>query len=164
MDLDKLQLSAFSIKNLYQNSMIRLNSSQKSPDIENNNIRSLGGNEKNILVIIKNPHNAFLDDAQLAFLTKMITACRLSLSDIAIININSITDNELKELAHFFKAAKIIMFGVNSLEMKLPFLIPDFQIQHYNEIQYLSAPELQIIENDQSIKKQLWANFQKMFF
>ncbi len=164
MDLEKLQLSSFSVRNLYRNSMIRLNSSQKSPDIEKNNIRSLGGNEKNILVIIKNPDNKFLDDVQLAFLTKMITACRLSLSDIAIININSLSENEIKAVPTILKAEKVIMFGVNSMEMKLPFLIPDFQIQNYNEVQYLSAPDLQTIENNQVVKKQLWASFQKMFF
>ena len=164
MDLDKLQLSSFSISNLYHNNLIRLNNEQKSPDIEKKNIRSLGANEKNILIIINNPNAVFLEDGRLVFLTKVISACKLSLSDIALVNINNIQQDELQSITSFFKPAKMIIFGVNSMQMKLPFLVPDFQIQNYNNIQYLSAPDLDQIENDQALKKQLWASFQKMFF
>ena len=164
MDLDKLQLSSFSIRSLYHNSLIRLNNEQKSPDSDRNNLRSLGANEKNILVIINNPNAAFLEDTQLTFLTKVISACKLSLSDIALININNISEGELQSMPAIFKASKMIMFGVNSMQMQLPFIIPDYQIQNYNNIQYLSAPDLKQIETDQTAKKQLWASFQKMFF
>lgn len=164
MDLNNLQLSTFTITNLYKDKLVK-----KGEDIlnvpKNNSISNkfLGGNLQNILLVISNNKAPFFEDHQLTFLTKVLSACKLSLADVAIMNIYGLPDNDLLELLELLKPVKVAMFGVSSLELKLPFQIPEFQLQAYNHTQYLIIPELDLIEKDQQLKKYLWASFQKLF-
>src|ERR1700761_3571638 len=46
----------------------------------------LGGNKKNISILVNSPGSAFLPDNQLTFLPKILEACRMNIGDVAIIN------------------------------------------------------------------------------
>lgn len=164
MDLDKLQLSAFTIRTLYTKSIIKLDASNPDPiNLSSTDIKFLGGNQSGILIVINNPKNPFLHETDLAFLTKVLSACKLTLADIAIVNLKGLSEVSITDFKNQFKPSRIILFGVSANVLALPFQIPDFQVQNYDQIRYLTLPELSFIEKDQQLKKMLWTSFQKIF-
>ncbi len=164
MELDKLQLSPKTVEDLYKNNIIKLStSSNKKPVTENGSVKFLGGYNSGVLIIIRNAETAFLHDGELAFLTKVLTACKLTLADIGIVNINTFDLTSITNLKETMKPKKVIMCGVASIDLALPFLIPEFQVQDYDGVQYLVIPVLSAIEKDQALKKSLWVAFQKLF-
>src|SRR5215218_6626688 len=55
----------------------------------------LGQNKKKVLVVVSNESVPFLPDNELGFLTSVLTACKLSMADIAIVNSRRIDPGEL---------------------------------------------------------------------
>ena len=158
MELDKLNLSPYTIKNLYPRSIINTKNENEAKTAP---FKFLGACEQKIIIIISSKKVTFLSDSELAFLTKILTACKLTLADVAIININNFTKDQFTSV-HDMEPVNVIMFGVSCLEFNLPFDIPNFQVQPYAGVKYLTAPLLNEIENDQQLKKSLWSCFQKM--
>jgi len=58
---------------------------------------------------------------------------------------------------------KIILFGVDPVVMGLPIHFPVFQIQSYQQVQYLHAPSLSELETDKQLKIQLWQKLKQLF-
>ena len=97
---------------------------------------------------------------ELTFLTNILSACNLSLADVALVNWHN------KETASFvseLKSKKVILFGISPLQFDLPFNFPHFQIQNFDKTDYLTAPALAAISNDVNSKKELWTSLKKMF-
>ena len=61
-------------------------SAEPEPTIE---WRSLGSNQRGILVAVNYENITNLPDPQLEFLMQLLKACQLSLNDVALININN---------------------------------------------------------------------------
>src|SRR5687767_8667143 len=110
MSLKNIQLPPIVISKLYHNylvdiNLVDINNDKKKTEIAKSDNLLLGGNDKNILLLVNNIEVAFLTDNQLEFLSSILSACKLNLADVAIINLNK-TDE--KEIFEFFKASKII--------------------------------------------------------
>ena len=103
----------------------------------------------------------FLSDQEFGFLSSVLTACKLSMNDVAVLNLNAINDPEKKLSNLCFKNA--ILFDVLPLQIGLPINFPQFQIQQFDQRTYLHAPSLTEIENDKTLKLQLWNSLKKMF-
>lgn len=163
MDLDHLELTSFTLHNLYRNSVIKIDNEGGQKPLEANETKYLGANQQHIAMIVNNKDLPFLADGELSFLTKILAACKLTLADIAILNMESIQEEILPLLKNKLKIKQVVLFGPGSLDIKLPFQIPFFQVQAFDSVQYLSVPVLTSIEQDKELKKQLWVCFQKMF-
>ncbi len=122
---------------------------------------TLGNYEKQILIIVNYPEN--LHETDLDFLTNILKACSLSIKDIRIINLNNIGILPPQIITNL-KPLKVLFFGVDVNSFQLPLQFPDFQVQSYNEIVFLSAPPLAEISSNADVKKKLWQSLQKMFF
>ncbi len=126
----------------------------------------LGENKKNVSILIKDENNTYIDDESLAFLSKMLEACKLSMADVAIVNTakNATTAEELKDT---HRPVNCLLFGITTQEIELPFTIPHYQVQAYNKCSYLTAPPLtSYLQNDAATveqKKKLWMSLKKMF-
>ena len=164
MSLDNIQLPAFLYRSLFGNNIVDLKA-----DIANNilkeepEINFLGGNEKNIIFLFNDNQNKFLSDIQMKFLYDLLTACQLTMGDIALINIfhnASITYRELMVQLH---AKNILIFGVSANVLDLPFTIPFFQIQNFQDQVYMISPSIEELQMKTELKKQLWACLQKIF-
>ena len=86
MSLNNISLSAQLIADLYPASLIEQLTPIHIPDT----IKFLGNNKKNILVLVSKDSITFLENDELDFLSSILVACKLSLADVAIININSL--------------------------------------------------------------------------
>ncbi|MEO8960869.1 MAG: hypothetical protein ABI325_03245 [Ginsengibacter sp.] len=162
MSLNKIQFSGYLYKNLYTKNLI---AATQISNTDNSQIKisSLGGNQKKLLFLVDNSTTKFLDNDEMILLTNLITACKLSMEDISLVNYANCDNINYKDLIDYFQAEKILMFGIPFPEMDLPFIIPDFQIQSYGGKLFMAAPALNGFINNKELKKDLWKSLQKIF-
>lgn len=161
MSLDNIILSPSLIRDLYRNNLVAIPPPPKPKSA--NGIAWLGNNEKHVVILITNNNAAFLGDEELDLLTRMLGACKLTLSDVAIINIGNKKEINHDTLSKQFKLEKALLFGVEPTDVNLPFQIPHFQVQNFNKAIYLTSPDLTTLLPDKDLRGKLWTGLQKMF-
>lgn len=159
MSLNNVQLHPKLLAALYADVLVATD----TPAPTKKKLNALGGNQKKILVVADKENEIYLPENELVFLTTVLAACKLSLADVAIINYKNIEEKEYKKLIEYFGATTVLLFHLTPLEFGLPINFPHFQIQAFNGVTYLSAPELHLIENEISLKKQLWPALKNIF-
>ena len=160
MSLNKIELKPQLLADLYPNTLIET-TTHYAP--ENYAGKHLGQNQKNILVIVSHDGLSFLPKTELSFLTTILIACKLGLTDIAIINKNNINLSELPETIRQFDPNKILLFGIEPLAIGLPINFPQFQLQQFDKRTYLYSPSLSEIEIDKAFKSRLWNCLKNLF-
>lgn len=172
MNLNQIQLPASVIANLYKNALIEadelspfktdplvLKKTEDSP----NKWKYLGDNKKNILIVVNYKEAFYLPDEEITFLTSLLTACQLSLADVAIVNRNNYEDIDYKELIAQFSSKIIFLFGVDPAGFGLPVSFPHFQVQSFAKTTFLFTPPLEEIKNDSLYKSKLWVSLRRIF-
>lgn len=163
MSLDNIQLSKKERRLLFAKNLVGTVQNIESDKVsEETKIVSLGGNQKNILFLVTDSQNKFLPDNEMDLLSNLIIACKLSLSDIALVNYFK-TNGNYRQMTDHFQSKKILMFGINTSDLDLPFSIPFFQIQPFQEQLYMTAPPLKDFLENKNLKKDLWLSLQKLF-
>jgi hypothetical protein len=160
MSLNNIQLKSSMLADLYKNSLVETTCTTSTP--EPKQLKYLGNNQKNIIVIVSHQSVPFLPDEELNFLTSVLTACKLSIADIGIINNRDVEQADLQNIIHS-EAKKVLLFGVEPLSIGLPINFPVFQLQPFNSRTYLHAPVLSQIENDKASKSRLWTSLKTLF-
>lgn len=173
MKEDNFQLPDFLIADLYKNSLVIADdepgTAEKKP--ENGKILTerqwfLGSNLRNITLLVDEKEAVYLKDDALQFLSSILGACHLNLGDVAIVNhfTDPVSYSTLKEQ---LKPAFLIAFGIKAQAIQLPFTIPNYQIQNYDQCQFLlSMPLESMLKNTQEAKlekSKLWLCLKKMF-
>lgn len=177
-----MKLPAFLLRDLYEKVLVNFPSENikkteneiKKTDISNEdkqlitktNLKYLGGNQKNILILVKQQDVVYLNEEDLSFLTNILIACKLKLSDIALINIASNPIN-YANLQVDLEPVTMLLFGLSPSEIKLPFEIPVFQIKKHGKCTIMTAPSLAVLnaQNEESkvLKLKLWATLKTLF-
>lgn len=164
MSFDTIQLPPFIIQELFKNSLIELNNNQTTTQSSTEQqFATLGNNKKEILIIISNDEALYLPEDQYNFLTGILSACKLTMDDIALLNIQKNKNCTYKSLTKALKPSIFILFGVKADEIELPLSVPDYQIQRYNDQTYIFSPALPVLSNDRNEKLQLWESLKKLF-
>src|SRR5262249_17521429 len=118
---------------------------------------------KNILVVVNSNEAIHLPDNELAFLTGILGACKLSIMDVAIINLNNHADASHKELVSFFKSKTVFLFDIEPAAFGLPVNFPHYQLQLFSNSSFLYSPSLKELENDKLQKSKLWVCLRRLF-
>ena len=176
MNLNEIELNGPLIANLYSNSLILPESAIQQaikkkeavqiaiePVTASNTNKSLGGNKRQVLIVTNYNEAVHLPDENLQFLIGILTACKLSLADVAIINHNNYSGQGYEEITKIFNSKKVLLFGITPADFRLPMNFPEFQLQAFNQITYLCSPALAFVETDTTLKKLLWARLQQLF-
>ena len=177
MPLNNIKLSPSLVAELYRHSLVEEdnNAKQKISDspletkkspVEINEMtqwRSLGDFRKNILLIVNYPSATYLPDEQLNFLTSILAACKLSLADVAIINLVHTPSTFYKDVLNQFKSRITVLFEIDPAEFSLPVNFPEFQVQPFNNCTFLWSPGLEKLESDQLLKSKFWVCLRKIF-
>lgn len=179
MDLNNIELPVSVVAELYSSSLIESNdmpakkklataSSKEEipvvPVIADEVVwRSLGSNLKRILVIVKSSEAVHLTDNELTFLTGILTACKLTLADVAILNLNNYPEVSYKELTNHFKSKIVLLFDTEPAAFGLPMSFPHYQIQAFANNSFLYSPSLKELENDKVEKSKLWVCLKRLF-
>jgi len=123
----------------------------------------LGSNQQKILIVVNYSNAVHLPDEELSFLTNMLSACKLSLGDVAIVNRNNYKDVLYKELLNHFQSKTVFLFGVEPAAFGLPVSFPYFQVQSLAGSTFLYTPALEERHTDTLLKSKLWVSLRSIF-
>lgn len=152
--LNDIELNGIMMANLYGHSLVQISEnpppvSQKT-ETPREEIRFLGNNSKNITVLVNDPGNTFMPEGHLAFLTKILGACKLNIGDVAIVNTAHTPD--FNGIISSLEPANIISFGT---ELKV------------KGIGHVAAPSINELVPEtpeaRAGKSKLWGELKKMF-
>ena len=164
MSLDNIQLPPVILQDLYKNSLVDLRSAVGSENPSpNTGLAFLGDNQKKIVIVVNERDAIYLPDEDLSFLMGILTACKLNMADIALLNLSANPSLDHKTINIELAVEKILLFGVDPIVLELPLQFPYYQVQQYNNQVYLSAPSLNILQDDKAEKMKLWACLKKIF-
>lgn len=170
MDLNQVKLTPDLLGGLYRKVLVTENNpltTTRSAGIahENNHqpIRSLGGHQRSILIVVNNPNSPFLKDEELTYLTRILNACKLTLEDVALVNISGISQVNYELLLQQYPSEKVICFGVTPEMLELPIDFPYYQLQKSGNSIYLHAPSLAALEPQETERRKFWGSLQKLF-
>ena len=177
---EKIILPDFLIADLYKGSLVELDpfKLKEAPKEEEKpvkepaaiptlgKLRFLGENNKNVIIIVNEPAAVFLMEDDLSFLINILKACQLNLSDIAIINIAK-QDVVYEIIKQQLYPENILLFDVEPSTIKLPFLIPAFQLQKFDGCTIMVAPPLPYLnkptQEGKLLKTKLWMSLKLGF-
>jgi hypothetical protein len=185
MDINHIQLNPAALAGLYKNHLVETGDASPAPakttgsaeipaapvillakETSSTNtapVKFLGSNERKVLLLVNHPDVVFLPDEELKFLTGILAACKLSLADVALVNLGMNPGTGYKELLSQFGSNKVLLFGSEPASISLPLAFPAFQLQAFNGTTYHWCPDLHQMENDRALKTQLWTNLKKLF-
>jgi len=85
---------------------------------------------------------------------------------IALINFNN-NPVDFNHLRKKMQAEYLLMFGMNALQIQLPFTMPDYQVQQYDNCKIVTAPSLNDLNKKTPVAKtektKLWKSLQNIF-
>jgi len=164
MSLDNFQIPTTLLPELYKDSLIVLDDKQSKPEkLNEKKVYFLGDNLKNILILVNNLEILHLNDEDLRFLTGILTACKLTFSDVAIFNTASNLDYNYQKSVDYFKPKLILILGTINQKFILPEYSDKYQPIENQNSQLLFGSSLNEISKDVNEKKALW-NCLKMIF
>lgn len=116
-----------------------------------------GKNNKQILILVQNQGSDICTAANLDFLTKILSAIKLSLDDVALINASQF-ESEKHQLPSF---TKFISFGAEVFLKSQNISVPVGK--YVSTKTALLADSIEQVQADVNLKKQLWGALQQMF-
>jgi len=125
--------------------------------------KTIAVNQKNVVAIVNNMEGNNIPDEELRLLTNMLTACKLGLDDIQLINLEQQPGPIYKEVITKLSNGIVLLFGAAPSSLDLPVDFPYFQVQSFNNCTFLYTPSLGEIKNDKVLKSKLWICLQKIF-
>jgi len=165
MSLDNIQLSGTVLQSLYSKCLYDLESDKSVlSDIQQSpGISFLGSNKKKIAILINCETAIYLPDEELNFLLGILTACKISMADVALVNVSKNPALSYTALSDQLQAEKIFLFGPDVADLELPLQFPHYQAQKFNNQVYLSAVSLKELQANKEEKMKLWNCLKKIF-
>lgn len=170
---NNLILPEFILPDLYKNHLVIVNESsvgnkieKKIVDTDRKEPEFLGNNQKKITILVSDKEAVFVNDQALQFLSAILTACKLNLGDVAIVNLatHQLSYSAIKE---WLTPKHIILFDIEATSIQMPFKLPFYQVQAYDQCSILFAPSLYTIMGDSREakleKSKLWLSLKNMF-
>lgn len=163
MELNNIKLNDVILGGLYQKVLVEtdilpsLSSSKESPQPKpqqaitpTTEIKFLGNNARNILILVNSSQHTYLPENQLEFLTKILGACKLNIGDVAIVNTANHPDTQA--IINTTQPSQIILFGVQTNTNNIPSVIAPSISELITETAEAKA-----------MKSKLWTSLKQMF-
>jgi hypothetical protein len=167
MSLNDIRLTPSITADLFRSSLIETGEYDIQQDVsqpaQDKTWKFLGKNEKQIVIVVHYDDSPHLPDEELSFLTNILAACKLTLGDVAIVNMKNYPGHSYKEFLEYFNCSKVLLFGVDPLSFGLPIGFPHFQIQSFSNCDFLYSPPLYERNTDQLFKSKLWVSLRRIF-
>lgn len=126
----------------------------------------LGDNRKNICILVNDEQAVYLNDNSLQFLSAILAACKLNLGDVSIVNFHN-NAVDFAALKSWVKPKFLIAFDIAAPSLELPFDLPNYQVQFYDQCAMVFTPSLNLMTNDSREakleKSKLWLSLKNMF-
>lgn len=164
MSLDNIQLPPIVLEQLFNKSLIAVEIQQPAlADATLKPVNMLGENKKGILILVNYNETVFLPEDELNFLIGILTACKLTMEDVGIVNLAKSKQLNYQSIQKEIPCNILLMFGVLPKAIEMPLDFPYYQLQKYNQHTHLSAPALAALINDKTEKGKLWASLKQLF-
>lgn len=163
MSLNDIVLPAKSVVALYKNYLVEDKSYSTLKPLEQGSIAVLGKNLNRVIILVANKEAAFLPDEELNFLLGILSACKLNMDDVGIVNLAKNETLSYTQIINDLKAEKLLLFGVKPDDIQLPLSFPQYQLQRYKEQLYLAAPALSNLQDNKDEKLKLWNCLKQIF-
>jgi hypothetical protein len=126
----------------------------------------LGGFQKKILILHQQNNTKHISDEALQLLTGILNACKLNLQDVGIMNLDN-PQLHYQEIMEALHPTHLFSFGLAPAVLQLPFQIPNYQAQSYNNAIFLFAASFDDMLPQSPISKEektkLWNSLKKIF-
>ncbi len=160
---ENIQLPIAVLSGLFSNCLVDLkNPETPSTKPATTNTETLAAELVDTVVVSMAEGNE-LPSQQLDFLNNIMKACKLEQADYAIITNHQNGLPDYKATFSQFKQKQLILFGIDPSAIGLPINFPHFQVQSFQQVRYLAAPKLDVIEADKALKMQLWQCLKQLF-
>ena len=168
MDIDNIELTPGLIADLYSSVLVEANDNvlpvtELQASKTERSITFTGGNRKQIVIIVRYENTDTLPGEDQVFLSEMLSACKLSNDDVAIVNIHNHQQFTYKELNSKLNPRVVLLFDTEPTALGLPISFPFFQLQVFGNQTYLSSPSLQELKKDKILKSKIWVSLRRLF-
>ena len=164
MDIDNIELTSSICQSLFSNTLVDTKSTSKSNNEKRiREIDFLGENRKKIIFVVNTDKEKFVNSEEMEVLNNLLIACKMTMEDISLVNFYSSPHLNYEILTEQFKAKYILLFGITCSQLGLPFNIPDFQVQKFQDQIYLFNPPFSDLITNKNSKIALWNCLKKMF-
>lgn len=129
-------------------------------------LKFLGDHLKKITIVVQDPEAVHLNEADLGLLSSILNACKLTLADIALINIAK-QPCSLQDILETLPSVLVIAFEVNSSQLKIKLPATLYQPMVLGETHLLfssSLGSMQPTEPNAKIEKSKLWNVLKILF
>jgi hypothetical protein len=116
-----------------------------------------------ILILVRDASNVFLEEKSFQFLTSVLDACKLSMASVALVNLERETHRTPAAIADELGSRFVLAFGIDPASLGAPMVFPDYQVQPHGERTYLGADALSAITADRNLKGRLWSCLKQIF-
>ena len=169
-----IKLPAFIIADLYKDSLVVLNEEARQPidhpdagtTIAEEKPFYFGNNAHHICIILNNSTHVYTDDESLQLLSNVLAALNFTLADVAIINHHR-TPMPYSQISDALQPRVCLLFGVSTQTLLLPFIIPNYQLQRYEDCTFIQACAIDDMKaNDDRAKgekRKLWNSLKTVF-
>ena len=180
MNSENSLLPPFVIASLYKDELVLIDDQKSSNADKSKNgkavvtvaqeiqkpISYLGDNQKKVTILLQDNTAVHVADESLQFLTAILAACKLNMGDVAIVNTVH-QPVQYTQIKTELKSSTIILFDINTASIALPFEVPQYQVQQYDNCKFLfSAPLQSMLVNTDAAKLEkgkLWNALKKTF-
>ena len=164
MSLNNIKVPAIVLQDLYSKALVdKETGNAVSKTAGPGKLSFLGDNGQRIAIIVNDAGSIYLPDNELNFLLGILSACKLSMADVALMNYAKNPSVNYTMISEELSSEKIFLFGVDPVTIGLPMQFPHHQVQKYNSQVYLSSPALKVLENDKAEKTKLWGCLKQVF-
>ncbi|HUR10586.1 MAG TPA: hypothetical protein VM012_04420 [Flavitalea sp.] len=150
-------------KSLYKDTLLHSDVSDSSPDTK---LPFLGNNNHHTSIVVNYPGELFLPERHLEFIAKMLSACKMTLADVAIINLKD-QMIPFKTLKKQLAPVQMIFFAVEPTALGLNRNPDYFTPDTFDNCTIITLPSLEMInqENPEAVllKKKLWTCLKQLF-
>ncbi|MHB1920810.1 MAG: hypothetical protein ACYCOO_01110 [Chitinophagaceae bacterium] len=162
MSLKHLVLDPFLLAKIYTQPLISEPSDYPvpSPPLL---IRYLGENQKKILIFFQNEWSDPPEATSFQLLTKILQACKLRITDIALVNCSQIPGKPYRDISPQFHPKFVLLFGVSPLQLGIEQSFSNYLPQRLEGANFLVADELALLHTQTDLKKQLWTALKTFF-
>ena len=125
------------------------------------NFQFLGGNKRNILILVNDPDHEVSDEPGKELLRKIVKSINLVTADFALVNYAKYQGASFEDLKGYFNSALVFSFGVAAAEMGL-IDHPMHSVVSEGDVRLIFSHELRKLDADIILKKSLWGILQKL--
>jgi hypothetical protein len=129
-------------------------------------IKSLGEHNKKITVIVNDPNSVHLNETDFILLTSILNACRLTIADIALINIGK-QPVGLHQILQELPSTLVLSFAVDPTQLKVKLPSTLYKVTQLGETHILFSNALSTMQGTgveaKQEKAKLWNVLKKIF-